>query len=213
MERCLASLWRDKCEAVRRDRRVLAPFYSDAIEPNLRLLRRPIMRRSRSVQQNRVPALLALVQLGYAHWFFGNLYEGVVKVPELLSKVNALEGDDRPPMSVLSSGSPVRYYLPGIPVVIGATLLAVLGGWRFRRERLWFAFLAVSTLFGVVTTAYLVRNVNLKLVYSCQRITPVDRAELLKVWYRGNLLRLISSGSAWVIVSWLASRFRQHLGK
>lgn len=167
------------------------------------------MRRSRSLQQNRVVAFLALAQLGYAHWFFGNLYEGVVKVPELLSKQNAPEGDKRPRMSLLSPGSPVRYYLPGVPVVIGVTLLAVLSGWKWRSQRPWLGGLALSTLSGVVATAYLVLKVNLKLFYRGHTAAPIDQMRLLSIWYRGNLLRLLSSGSAWVIAAWLASRLSQ----
>ena len=207
MERCLA------CEADGRDRGRSPPFYRDATEPILLLLRKPIMRRSRSLQQNRVVAFLALAQLGYAHWFFGNLYEGVVKVPELLSKQNAPEGDKPPQMSLLSSGSPVRYYLPGVPVVIGATLLAVLSGWKWRSERPWLACLALSTLSGAVATVYLVLKVNLKLFYSGHTGAPIDQMRLLGIWYRGNLLRLLSSGSAWVIAAWLASRLSHDVEK
>jgi hypothetical protein len=119
----------------------------------------------RSVQQRQVAAFLALAQLGYAHWFFGNLYEAVVRVPERLSKENPLGSDDPQQMALLSSGSPVRYFLPGVPVVIGATLSALLPGWKWRSERPWFVSLTLSTLFGFAVTAYLVRSVNFKLFF------------------------------------------------
>ena len=106
----------------------------------------------------RVCTLLSIAQLGYAHWFFGNLYEAVVRAPDRVAKGYEPGRDDRRLASVLSSGSPVRYYLPGVPVVIGATLSAVLAGWGWRNDRPWLVSLAVSALSGVVATAWLVRT-------------------------------------------------------
>jgi hypothetical protein len=34
----------------------------------------------------RVCTLLSIAQLGYAHWFFGNLYEAVVRAPDRVAK-------------------------------------------------------------------------------------------------------------------------------
>jgi hypothetical protein len=90
-------------------------------------------------------------------------YEAVVRVPDRLAKDYEADGNERRLASVLSSGSPVRYYLPAVPVVIGGALLAVRAGWRQRNERAWLAALDVSAQSGVVTTAWLVRTVNLKL--------------------------------------------------
>ncbi len=49
-------------------------------------------------------------QLGQAAWLIGNLYEGLVGMPQLLA-------DARPARSpgLLTAGSPVRYYLPIAP--------------------------------------------------------------------------------------------------
>jgi hypothetical protein len=91
--------------------------------------------RSRSAQRKRIATLLTIAQLGYAHWFFGNLYEAVVRIPDRLAKGYAPGAKDERLASVLSAGSPVRYYLPGIPVVIGATLSALAAGWRSRTDR------------------------------------------------------------------------------
>jgi hypothetical protein len=121
-----------------------------------------------SKQQKRIATLLAIAQLGYAHWFFGNLYEAVVRIPERLANDYEPGKDDRRLATVFSSGSPVRYYLPGIPVLIGATLSAVLAGWRRRNDRPWLAVLAMSTLSGFIATIRLVRTVNLKLFIAGQ---------------------------------------------
>jgi len=42
-----------------------------------------LRRRSRP---RRAALWLAIAQLGYAHWFFGNVYEAVVRVPDRLAK-------------------------------------------------------------------------------------------------------------------------------
>jgi Domain of unknown function (DUF1772) len=147
----------------------------------------------------RVAALLTIAQLGYAHWFFGNLYEAVVRVPDRRAQ-------DRPLASVLSPGSPVRYYLPGLPVVIGATLSALVAGWPSRTARPWLAAAALSTLSGVALTAFLVRTVNTKLFIAGQPLTPADQHRLLQTWYRLNAVRLLTTGTAWLIAACLASR-------
>ena len=159
-----------------------------------------------STQQKRVAILLTIAQLGYAHWFFGNLYEAVVRVPDRVAKYCDPGRGDQRLASVLSSGSPVRYFLPGVPVVIGATLSSVLAGWRSRNARPWLASLAVSALSGFVATAWLVRTVNFKLFIAGQPLTPAARDRLLRIWYRVNVLRLLTTGSAWLIAARLASR-------
>ncbi|WP_163569827.1 hypothetical protein [Fodinicola feengrottensis] len=45
-----------------------------------------------------------VAQFGLTAWFFGNLYEAVVGMPQLLA--------DAPPRGLLKPGSPVRYYAP-----------------------------------------------------------------------------------------------------
>jgi len=109
-------------------------------------------------------------------------------------------------MSVLGSGSPVKYFLPGVPVVVGATLSAMIKGWKWRSERPWFVSLALSTLLGFAVTAYLVRTVNIKLFFARQRLTEPDRPHLLRIWYRANILRLLTAGCALLVAAHLTSR-------
>jgi hypothetical protein len=164
--------------------------------------------RPQCTRDKRVATLLTIAQLGYAHWFFGNLYEAVVRVPDRLAKVTEPGVDDRRPASVLSPGSPVWYYVPGIPVVIAATLAALVAGWTSRNDRPWLGAAALFTLLGVVATAYLVRAVNVKLFVAGQPLTQADRDRLLRVWYRVNVLRLLTAGSAWLIAAHITSRLR-----
>jgi hypothetical protein len=162
--------------------------------------------RLESAQRQRIAALLTLAQLGYAHWFFGNLYEAVVRVPDRLAKDYAPDARDQHQASVLSPGSPVRYYLPGIPVVVGATLSALVTGWRSRTERPWLCATAVSALSGVVATVYLVRTVNLKLFVADQTLPRAEQDRLPHIWYRVNLVRLVTTGGAWLIAQRIVSR-------
>src|SRR5436305_7405071 len=165
-----------------------------------------LSRLGRSAQPKRVATLLTIAQFGYAHWFFGNLYEAVVRVPDQLAKDYEPGGEDRRLASVLSAGSPVWYYLPGVPLVIGATLSALAAGWASRNDRPWLSATTVSALSGVVATAYLVRAVNLKLFVAGQPLTPADQDRLLRIWYRVNIIRLLTTGSAWLIAARLAAR-------
>ncbi|GAA2757603.1 hypothetical protein [Actinopolymorpha rutila] len=68
--------------------------------------------------------LLTLAQFGHAQWFFGNLYEAVVRVPDRL----AAEAGDGHARSPLGAGSPLRYYVPAIPATFPATLAALWSG-------------------------------------------------------------------------------------
>ena len=213
--RCASPLTRRKRLPRRRSLCLSKPssFSISCLEPNFRLLRIPRMKRStphlRSLQQSRASAFLTLAQLGYAHWFFGNLYEAVVRVPERLSKEKPPGSDDPLPMSLLGSGSPVRYFLPGVPVVMLGVLSAMPAGWKWRSARPGFVSLGLSTLLGFAVTAYLVRAVNCKLFFASQPITQAQRERLLRIWYRANILRLLATGCAWLI----ASRCAAHLSR
>ena len=169
---------------------------------------RQLTSRPQCARDKRVAILLTIAQLGYAHWFFGNLYEAVVRDPDRLAKVNESGVDDRRLASVLSPGSPVWYYVPGVPVVIGATLAAAVAGWTSRNDRPWLGAAAVGMRSGVVATVYLVRDVNVKLFVAGRPLTPADRDRLLRVWYRVNVLRLLTTGSAWLIAARITSRLR-----
>jgi hypothetical protein len=162
----------------------------------------------RAVRRKRVVALLGIAQLGYAHWFFGNRYEAVVRVPDRLARDYTPGGEDRRLASVLSAGSPVRYYLPGVPVVVGATVSALVAGWSARRERPWLGVMALSALAGIVATAYLVAAVNRSLFVAGQTLTRSDQDRLLRTWYRLNGARLLTAGGAWLLAGWLAARLR-----
>jgi len=57
--------------------------------------------------------LLGVAEFSHAHWFFGNLYEALVKIPDRLAASDASPGLPRTP---LGAGSPGRYYAPIAPI-------------------------------------------------------------------------------------------------
>jgi hypothetical protein len=67
----------------------------------------------------------AVARFGQAYWFFGNLYEAVVDVPQLLADAHG----QRSPW-LLGPGSPVRYYAPIAPLTLAATAATLIDRWR-----------------------------------------------------------------------------------
>ncbi|HEX5118607.1 MAG TPA: anthrone oxygenase family protein [Pseudonocardiaceae bacterium] len=141
-----------------------------------------------STPDSRASRLLGIARAGQAAWFFGNLYEAVVRVPDRLP----------PAESVLGAGSPVRYYAAAVPATVPALAAAVVQGWPARQSRPWLAVSAACTVTGVAATAYLVRTVNLRLFYGTEPVPDDERAVLLRRWYRVNAARLALPGAAWL---------------
>lgn len=143
-------------------------------------------------------ALSTLAQLGYAHGFFGNLYEAVVRIPHRLSGGHDPEGTDQRMQSLFSRGSPARYYLPGVPLTVASTLGALLAGWDTRRDRLPLGAAAAFAMSAGALTGYIVRALNLKLFVASHPLTPAERDRLLRTWYRLNIIRTVALGAAWL---------------
>ena len=142
--------------------------------------------------------LLELAQLAHAQWFFGNVYEAVVRLPERLA-YSVDGGIDQRPASVLGPGSPVRYYVPAAPVGVASTLGALITSRGDARARRWLAISTGCWVSGAAVTAYLVRRVNIKLFFAVDPAAPpppVDREALLHIWYRLNVLRIAAAGGA-----------------
>jgi hypothetical protein len=131
-----------------------------------------------------------------AHWFFGNLYEAVVRIPDRLADEpdSARRVGRSGVRTVLQRGSPVRYHLPAAPVALGAPIGALLAGWDDAGSRRWLATCVVSTFSGGLLTRYLVRRINLPLFFAARPLPAIERQELLRQWYMLNRLRLAASG-------------------
>jgi hypothetical protein len=159
----------------------------------------PMTSTTSATRQARCTAtLLELAQLAHAQWFFGNVYEAVVRVPERLAD-SVRDGIDQRPTSLLGAGSPVRYYVPAAPVAVASTLGAVIAARGNARGRRWLAISSGCWRSGAAITAYLVRKVNITLFFAADRATPpppTDRDALLRTWYRLNGLRIAAAAGA-----------------
>jgi hypothetical protein len=138
---------------------------------------------------------VAVAGLGQISWFFGNLYEAVVDMPQLLADAQP----NRKPR-LLAAGSPLRYYLPIAPVTFAATMAVLLDSWRSGGNRRMMATAAMSTASAAAITVHLVRTVNLRLLQSTQPLSATERARLIRTWHRGNLMRLLCIAvAAWAL--------------
>lgn len=136
---------------------------------------------------------LGLARWGHAQWFFGNLYEAIVRVPDHLATHTG-------PTSPAGRGSPVRYYALATPATLPALAVGVVAGWRDRGSRPWLVTAAACSVAGFALTGYLVRNVNLRLFFGDTELSATERDDLLRTWYRINGARMAATGGAWLAV-------------
>jgi hypothetical protein len=137
-----------------------------------------------------IARLQTAARLGLAHWFFGNLYEEVVRMPARIA-------DHPSPGGPFAPGSPVRYYLPAAPVTLATTLACVAAGWHRRADRQTLAAAGLLTATGAALTGHLVRAVNLRLLEDAKRpADPEERQRLVEHWHRVNRIRLVVVAAA-----------------
>jgi hypothetical protein len=137
--------------------------------------------------------LLGVAEYSHAHWFFGNLYEALVKIPH---RIAAAEPSRELPRSPFGAGSPGRYYAPIAPINAPAAIAALVAGWNQADSRPWLIVAAASSTTGAAATAYLLRSINPALFFSPQPLSEMRRKPLLKRWYRVHALRLTASAVA-----------------
>src|SRR6478736_7330183 len=130
--------------------------------------------------------LLGVAEFSHAHWFFGNLYEALVKIPH---RVAATEASRELPRSPFGAGSPGRYYAPIAPINAPTAIAALVAGWNQAESRPWLIVAAASSTTGAAATAYLLRSINPDLFFSPEPLSEADRSPLLKRWYRVHALR------------------------
>ncbi|MGS2646796.1 hypothetical protein [Streptosporangium sp. G12] len=126
-------------------------------------------------------------RLGQMHWFFGNVYEAMVDMPQLLADARS----HRVP-KLLGAGSPLRYYLPVAPLTLAGTAASLIDSWRSGGDRRVIIAAAVSMASATALTAYLVRTVNLRLLRSSEPLSVTEVRGLVQIWHRGNLARLLA---------------------
>jgi hypothetical protein len=141
-------------------------------------------------------ALLTVARVGQAQAFFGNVYEAVVKVPDVFARNRALAG--KSPFRV---GSPTLYFVPAGPVTLAASVGVLVAG---EHDRRWLAASTTAFAAASVLTAYVVTRVNKPLLLDDE--APEHSDELLRRWHRLNAVRMALVGAAW----YAAERARTH---
>ncbi|GGH97161.1 DUF1772 domain-containing protein [Arthrobacter liuii] len=134
--------------------------------------------------------LLDVAEFTHAHWFFGNVYEALVKIPH---RVAASEASQELPRTPFGAGSPGRYYVPIAPLNAPAALGALVAGWNRPGTRASLIAAAASSAVGAAVTAYVLRFLNPKLFFSPQPLSEDQRRPLLAQWYRMHAVRLAAS--------------------
>ncbi|WP_052259914.1 DUF1772 domain-containing protein [Pseudarthrobacter phenanthrenivorans] len=137
--------------------------------------------------------LLDVAEFTHAHWFFGNLYEALVKVPDRVAATEASRELSRAPFG---TGSPGRYYAPVAPVNAPAAIGALVAGWNNPRSRAALLVGAASSAVGAAATVYILRYLNTRLFFSPQPLSQDQRRPLLARWYRFHAVRLAASAAA-----------------
>lgn len=132
--------------------------------------------------------LARAARLGQAAWFFGNLYERLVGMPQLLADTSATRG-----RGLLSAGSPVRYFVPVAPLAVAANAVSLIGTWHNNEdgEGHRVAVAAAMTTASVGISAHLIRSINIPLLTDAAALTPTRRRQLVRTWHALNTVRLV----------------------
>lgn len=142
-----------------------------------------------------------MARMGLLAWFFGNLYEAAVGMPQLLADARARR------RGLLRTGSPVRYYAPVAPMAFGATAATLVRGWRTGADRRAITATAVSLASAAALSGYLIRSVNVRLLTSDEPLSDGDRRRLIATWHVVNGVRLGALGIAMASLSQVGSSY------
>jgi hypothetical protein len=134
-----------------------------------------------------------LAVAGQVLWLCGNVYEGVVDMPRLLSDARAHR---RP--GLMSSGSPLRYYAAVAPLTVVATTASLVDAWRSGGDRRVIATAAVDMAVAAGLTAYLVREVNIPLLTGSGPSDGAAQRRMLRNWHRVNAARVAAVTGVWL---------------
>jgi hypothetical protein len=129
-----------------------------------------------------LPSAIAIARFGRAAWFFGNAYEAVVGVPQLIA------GSQHRHPGIVGSGSPAPYYAPVTPAVMGGTSVVLHRGWQGGADHRTIIAAAASLVATLGLSTYLIRGINIPLLKG--EIAPEVQSHLIGRWHRINVMRL-----------------------
>ena len=156
-------------------------------------------------ERTRTPVVLAIALFRFAEWFFGNAYEQVVIVP------NLLWGD---PLIKLASfrtffatSNPIYFYVPVLPFTILAQATALYLAWRDpaqrRRPLTSTGFLVAALALAVFIVVY----INLYIFFGPLPTDANVVHRLVLLWTCLNPIRmaLVASAFAFARAAWPAN--------
>jgi len=134
--------------------------------------------------------LLLFALFGIALWFFGNLYEGIVIAPNMLSD-SIHKARDWQDFFVITN--PIMFYIPVAPV---ATFVIIFLYFKTSSDNIILkGHFKRATLFGVLAFAlgiFIVTQINLKLFFGV--IEKYSAAEVYKMSLHWNVLNIVRVG-------------------
>lgn len=137
-----------------------------------------------------------------AQWFFGNLYEAVTFVPNVMSFI---ESKSRTGEALFRNKrtSPVAYYVPASSMALVLGLILAITGWLRHNPGTPYILASCGLLIaGVGLTLYVVRYINLDLFFRPQA-DLVRARKMLRSWAALNYVRLtIAAASVITTILW-----------
>ncbi|ORA31183.1 hypothetical protein [Mycobacterium aquaticum] len=127
------------------------------------------------------PSANGIARFGRAAWFFGNAYEAVVGVPQLIAGAGRRPG-------IIGTGSPAPYYAPITPAAMGGTSVVLHRGWQGGADHRTVVAAAASLAGALGLSTYLIRGINIPLLKG--EIAPEVQSHLIARWHRLNVMRL-----------------------
>jgi hypothetical protein len=126
------------------------------------------------------PMTAAVARCARAAWFFGNVYEGFVAVPQLIARANR-------PAAILATGSPVLLLRSSCPSGGRRDATVLTQSWRNGADRRAIAAATATLGAAVGLSAYLIGLINVPLLRA--KVAKQDQPRLISRWHRGNTLR------------------------
>jgi hypothetical protein len=159
-----------------------------------------------NISMNELLNWLSLLLL--AQWFFGNLYEAVAFVPNLVSLFELTNATGEA-LFRSKRRSPVAYYLPSVALVAPITITLAVISIRDHAPGADFLVATCVLLFvGVGITFYTVLKVNLDLFFKPQ-VDLTRTRKLLLTWTVLNFVRLPAAAASLVTtILWIRTNFR-----
>jgi hypothetical protein len=128
-----------------------------------------------------LPSAISIARFGRAAWCFGNAYEAVVGVPQLIA-------DARRQPGIFAGGSPAPYYAPVTPAAMGGTSVVLNRGWQAGADHRTVVAAAATLGAALALSTYLIRGINIPLLKG--DIAPEAQPRLIARWHRVNAVRL-----------------------